>query len=131
MAPHSPVIFSAPNQGISVVTCPGKVTEITPAHTHIHFDVLFRVGLLSSNTVREPGTQGVTVFGMHGIGVNVPEAALVAAATVGFAMELHIPNGIIFSIDTWSVIFAAGTPLLSVILVGSTIRLLGAEPKLH
>jgi hypothetical protein len=68
---------------------------------------------------------------MHGIGVNVPEAALVAAATVGFAMELHIPNGIIFSIDTWSVIFAAGTPLLSVILVGSTIRLLGAEPKLH
>jgi hypothetical protein len=46
-------------------------------------------------------------------------------------MELHIPNDIIFSIGTWSIIFAAGIPPSSVILVGSTTRLLGAAPKLH
>ena len=37
---------------------------------------------------------------MQGIGVSTPRAAAVAAATVGFAIELHIPNGMMFTIGT-------------------------------
>jgi hypothetical protein len=111
--------------------CPGKLIEITPAHEHMHLEVSFRAGMLEINTVGEPGAQGATVFGMHGIGVSTPRAALVAEATVGFAIEVHIPNGMIFIIGLWSMILAAGTPATFTMLTGSTTRLLGATPKLH
>jgi len=51
-------------------------------------------------TVGAPGTQGAGVLGMHGIGVSAPIAADVAAATVGFASDVHIPNGRILTIAT-------------------------------
>jgi hypothetical protein len=59
-------------------------------------------------TVGAPVTQGAGVFGMHGIGVSAPIAADVAAATAGLAREVHIPNGMMFTIGTWSMIFASG-----------------------
>jgi len=34
---------------------------------------------------------------MHGWGVKTPNAAVVAAATMGLAMLMHIPNGAIFT----------------------------------
>jgi hypothetical protein len=34
---------------------------------------------------------------MHGIGVKTPNAAEVAAATAGFAIDMHTPNGMIFT----------------------------------
>jgi hypothetical protein len=37
---------------------------------------------------------------MHGIGVNTPMAAAVAAATAGFAGDMHMPNGVMFAIGT-------------------------------
>jgi hypothetical protein len=40
------------------------------------------------------------VTGIHGIGVNTPKAAVVAAATVGLANELHIAKGRIFKKGT-------------------------------
>jgi len=43
-----------------------------------------------------PGVHGADKHGMQGIGDKTPKAAAVAAATVGFAMEWHIPNGRIF-----------------------------------
>lgn len=43
-------------------------------------------------TVGEPGAHGAGQEGTHGIGVNTPNAAEVADATVGFARLLHIPN---------------------------------------
>jgi len=58
----------------------------------------FRAGMLAIGTVGEPGVHGATVFGMHGIGVNTPRAADVAEITVGFVGELHIPNGMMFTI---------------------------------
>jgi hypothetical protein len=57
-------------------------------------------GILAICTVGEPGAHGALVTGMHGIGVNAPIAAAVAAATIGLANELHIPNGGMFSIGT-------------------------------
>jgi hypothetical protein len=82
-------------------------------------------------TVAEPGTHGAGVTGTQGIGVNTPNAPAVAAATVGFASEVHIPKGIILTNGILSIIFAAGTLLVIVVLVGNTTKELGATPKLH
>ena len=38
-----------------------------------------------------PGAQGA-VTGTQGIGVSVPIAAAVADATVGLAVDMHMPN---------------------------------------
>ncbi len=65
-------------------------------------------GKLPIKTVGTPGIQGAAVAGMQGIGVNAPSAAAVAAATAGFAMLLHIPNGSTLRNGTWSMMFAAG-----------------------
>ena len=77
------------------MSSPGITNVITPAHMHIKVEVLSRVGILPSKTVGAPGTHGATVAGIHGIGVSTPIAAAVAAATVGLAGDMHIPNGMI------------------------------------
>jgi hypothetical protein len=43
-------------------------------------------------TCAAPGVHGLST-GTHGCGVSVPIAAAVAAATCGFDIEVHIPNG--------------------------------------
>jgi hypothetical protein len=93
---------------------------------------LLRAGKLLINTVGQPGTQGAIVIGMQGMGVSTPKAAAVAAITIGFAGELHIPNGGIFAIGAKSIIDAArGPPVITGIPLGITISELGATPKLH
>src|SRR5579885_3349877 len=72
--------------------------------------------MLSSRTVGPPGTHGAGVLGMHGMGVSTPIAAAVAAATMGFAPEVHMPKGMM---------------LVMVRCTGSTTSELGASPKLH
>lgn len=81
-----------------VFTVPGTLILIMPAQVQRHLELLFRAGILAINTVGAPGAQGVVVTGIHGIGVNTPKAAAVAAATIGFDGELQTPNGIIFTI---------------------------------
>src|SRR3546814_259573 len=98
---------------------------------HMHLQVLSSVGRLPSSTVGAPGTHGDVVARMQGIGVSTPIAAEVAEATVGFASEVHMPNGMMFSIGTWSMIVAAGWLLDRVRLTGSTTSDDGATPKLH
>ncbi len=83
-----------------VVAWPGLTTETTPAQLHMHFDVMSSIGILPSETVAAPGTQGDAVAGMHGIGVSTPSAAAVALATTGLAIEKHMPNGMMLSIGT-------------------------------
>lgn len=116
--------------GTLTVVSPGALICITPPHIHISFELLFNAGKFAKSTVGEPGTQGAEMAGIHGIGVNTPSAAAVAEATVGFAIELHIPKGRIFTNGTLSIIFAAGIVLIT-LLLGSTIRQDGAAPKLH
>src|SRR5579885_377218 len=78
--------------------------------------------MLSSRTVGPPGTHGAGVLGMHGMGVSTPIAAAVAAATMGFGTEVHMPK---------SMMLASGTMLVMVRCTGSTTSELGASPKLH
>jgi hypothetical protein len=68
---------------------------------------------------------------MHGIGVRTPKAAAVAAATIGFAGLIHIPNGSTLTIGAIAIIFAAGMQSVIVSDVGSTIRVEGAAPNGH
>lgn len=105
--------------------------EITPPQLHMHLQVLLSAGMFPINTVAEPGVHGAAVTGTQGIGVNTPMAAEVAAATVGFASEVHIAKGGMFTMGLLSMIVAAGGPPAMVMLVGSTINALGAAPKLH
>jgi hypothetical protein len=81
---------------------------ITPAHMHISFELSFSAGMLATKTVGAPGAQGATVLGIHGMGVRTPIADAVAAATVGLAKLVHIPNGWMFTMGTLSIILAAG-----------------------
>jgi hypothetical protein len=62
----------------------------------MHLLELFNAGSESINTVGDPGTHGAGMTGTQGMGVSTPSAAAVAAATMGFARELHIPNGGMF-----------------------------------
>ena len=109
---------------------PGIVNWITPAQLHMHLEVLLSPGMLRTSTVGEPGAQGAGMTGTQGIGVKTPSAADVAAATVGFASDWHIPKGGILAIGILSIIFAAGGPCPSTVGTGTT-RVLGANPKLH
>src|SRR3546814_20474707 len=97
---------------------------------HMHLQVLSSVGRLPSSTVGAPGTHGDVVAGMQGIGVSTPIAAEVAEATVGFASEVHMPTGMMFSIGTWSMIVAAGWLPNRVRLPGSTPTDVRATPQL-
>lgn len=105
--------------------------DIAPPQVHIHVLVLFSAGILPINTVGAPGVHGAEVTGMHGIGVNTPSAADVAAATAGFDGVVHIPNGGILAIGLLSMIFAAGMFSTMTLLTGNTTRDEGATPKLH
>ena len=97
----------------------------------MHLHVLFTAGFPPTSTVGEPGAQGAAITGMHGIGVNTPRAAAVAAATCGFAREVHIPNGMMFTMGTLSMMQAAGILLHKTFAAGSTFSADGAIPKLH
>jgi len=117
--------------GTITVVWPGFTIWITPAHAHISFEVLFSAGNPAINAVGAPVTQGAGKTGTQGIGVSTPSAAAVAAATVGFDGDEHIPNGSTFTIGLLSMMFAAGGPPAIVLFCGSTTSVLGAAPKLH
>jgi hypothetical protein len=80
--------------------------------------------------VGEPGVQGAAVAGMQGIGVRTPKAAAVAEATMGLAMDMHMPNVGIFTIGAESMIVAAGAPAM-VLFIGRTFKVAGATPNEH
>jgi hypothetical protein len=110
------------------VACPAKDWVITPAQEHINVESLLSVGMLPMKTVGLPTIQGDIVMGIQGIGVSTPNAAAVAAATIGLARLMHVPNGRIFKNGTLSIMLAAGVGPMTQ-LVGSTIKEDGAAPK--
>src|SRR6185369_10806110 len=116
---------------MSCVICPGICTLMTPAHWHISMDESFSAGALSRSTVSAPAIHGEVVTGMQGIGVSTPIAAAVAAATCGLAMLWQAPNGMMFFMGMWSMMFAAGLLLVSALCSGVTTNVLGAIPNEH
>jgi hypothetical protein len=98
---------------------------------HVNLLSLVSAGMFLIRTVGLPGIQGITVAGIQGIGVSTPIAAEVAAATVGFAGDWHMPNGRMFIKGLLSMILAAGWLDSKTILSGNTTRVEGARPQLH
>ena len=78
-------------------------------------------------TLGEPGDHGPAGIGIQGIGVSTPRAAAVAAATIGLAIDWHIPNGGIFNMGIMSITLAAGAPAITR-LMGRTFSEEGATP---
>jgi hypothetical protein len=113
------------------VTCPGNVIEMLPPHIHINFELLLMHGIFLTMTVGFPGVHGAGVLGIQGIGVNTPNAAAVADATVGLANEVHIPKGGILTMGLLSMIFAIGLLEAKTILSGRILSVLGANPNGH
>jgi hypothetical protein len=70
-------------------------------------------------------------MGMQGIGVSTPIAAAVAAATIGFAGDMHAPNGMMFTRGILSMMLASGISLVKTMFVGRTTSELGAIPIVH
>jgi hypothetical protein len=70
---------------------PGNATFMTPPQLQIAMESLFKIGKFLIIVVGLRGNHGDTVIGMHGMGM--PNAA----ATIGFAMLIHIAKGMIFS----------------------------------
>src|SRR5438046_573561 len=101
-----------------------------PPQLHISFAESFSAGMFPIKTVGAPTIQGAVVTGMHGMGVKTPNAAAVAAATMGFAIDWHMPNGRMLTIGLLSMMLAHGViPITR--LAGNTDNTLGATPKLH
>jgi hypothetical protein len=103
---------------------------MTPPQAHDSFDDTSSAGAPFSRVFVVPGSHGPVGTGMHGMGVNTPSAAAVAAATVGFESEVQAPNGQTVTTGAWSVTFPAGEPARHW-CTGSTTRDAGATPKLH
>jgi hypothetical protein len=103
---------------------------MTPPQLHINLDEFCSAGIPPIITVGHPGAQGAAVTGIQGIGVSTPNAAAVAAITMGLAGQLHMPNGGTFIIGLLSMMLAAGAPAITR-FAGNTDKTLGATPKLH
>jgi hypothetical protein len=112
------------------VVVPGLLISITPAQLHISLELSFRAGKLAIITVGQPGAHGAAITGVQGCGVSAPIAAAVAAATIGFAMLLHIPKGAIFAPGLLSIIVAIGI-FDCTLLFGGTFKVEGAAPNVH
>lgn len=79
----------------------------------------------------DPGAHAPAGTGTHGIGVSVPSAAEVAAATVGLDRLVHIANGGMFMPGTTLVTTAAGRPSITTCDCGSADSVAGAVPNEH
>jgi hypothetical protein len=104
---------------------------MTPPQAQLQIDPVVRAWFPPIVVRSAPGTQRPITAGLHGIGVSTPSAALVAAATVGFAKLMHIPKVMMFIPGTVSCTEAAGWPSIITLLIGMTISDDGAMPKLH
>ena len=103
----------------------------TPPKEHIHMSPSETTGPVDNRTLVFFGTQQEAIAGTQGIGVKTPKAAAVAAATVGFARDIHIPKVGIFTSGTKSALLATGCPPTTTRLTGRTDKGTGAAPKEH
>lgn len=94
----------------------------------LHWEESVRAACPPIWTVAEPGDHGAEVTGTQGIGVKTPNAAAVAAATVGLEIELHMPKGRILRIGLLSITVASGM-VVTALFNGSTFNIDGATPK--
>lgn len=67
-----------------------------PPKRQLNFESIFSASCPLTFTLLQDPVQSSAVQGMQGMGVSTPNAAAVAAATMGFAGLEHIPKGRMF-----------------------------------
>ena len=97
---------------------------------HRHLEDFVIIGEPPTRT-REVEIHGAGVTGTHGMGVSTPNAAAVAEATTGFAIDRHRPKGTMLTIGLLSRMLPAGGPCAKTRLMGRTLRGDGVNPMLH
>jgi len=106
------------------------VKEMDPPYAQVQVDPATSTGIPPTTVCGAIGSHGAGTAGTHGIGVSTPSAAAVAAATIGFASDWHMPNGAMLAPGATSVMTATGRP--STIGRGATtISVEGARPNVH
>lgn len=104
---------------------------MTPAWAHRRIDVLVKAGAPPRSVVGAPTIQGPAGAGMQGMGVKLPNAAAVAAATTGLDKLRHITNPGTLRPGMLSKIFPQAPAPLVVRWVGKKFNVQGAVPKEH
>lgn len=99
-----------------------------PPQLHMSLEAPVRAGLPPINSFGLPGIQGPAITGIQGMGVSTPKAAAVALATFGLARLLHMPKGIIFTMEMLSMIDARAWELMT-LAAGRTFNTDGAAPN--
>lgn len=101
---------------------------IVPPKEHMHVLSSLSAGRPPSRIVLVPGAQGAATIGVHACGVRTPEAAAVAEATAGLAIELHMPKPLIFLYGTQSMMEATHCSM-EIMAQGGTNKVQGTVPK--
>ena len=107
------------------------VMLMEPPYEHISLQSCVRQGF---PPIMMAGFVGIHVpagTGVQGWGVRTPKAAVVAAATVGLASDVHRPKGPTFVMGAQSCIVAAGFPSVSTTDCDVTFMGAGAVPKVQ
>ncbi len=104
------------------------ITVILPFHIQDTFPLLSKAGLPQTFTFEDAAPHLPVTIGMQGTGVNTPNAAAVAAITMGFAIDWHIPKGKIFKNGVESEMLATGWLLLNTTFLGKISSGTGAMP---
>ncbi len=104
------------------------VSEMFPPNAQMQVAPATSTGMPPAVICGAIGVHGATTTGTQGIGVSTPSAAAVAAATVGFASDWHMPNGTMFAPGAMSVMLASGRPS-TVGRGATTFRVDGAIPN--
>ena len=104
--------------------------EICPPQLHMHLQLLSNAGILAIISF-PPGIQGAAMTGMQGMGVSTPKAAAVAEATVGLAIDWHIPKGMMLTMGLLSMILAMGLFCTKGRMGSITMKDDGAIPNVH
>lgn len=75
------------NQSVITFWHEGFEMVIPPPQAHFNLHVLVNAGLPAMFVFLAPGDHAEVVTGIHGAGVLVPNAAAVAAMTIGFCID--------------------------------------------
>ena len=98
---------------------------------HISVASWVKIGLPPTKVVGFAACHGPIGTIEQGCGVKTPNAAAVAAATCGFAMEQHIPKGVILLPSAISIIVATGLEHPKVVTCEVAFNVPGPVPKGH
>lgn len=109
----------------------GTTIFMSPPYAHVNIVSLLSIGPILDMTLGFMGSQVPIGVGIQGPGVNIPKAAAVSAAVIGFIKLVQTPKGIILRNGTQSAMLPIGPAGPIIIDVGRKVSGAGAIPNGH